>query len=155
MSYKNLLEGIYLFKGLSGDLLDQVNQICKVETFEKNVDLFKEGDVAEALYIIKTGSVKIHLENTDGDHVEVANLGIGSHFGEMAFLDHELRSATATTREKTEILSIDYKKFKELLVHYPSIAVHVYRELSRFLCGRLRITTNDLSFAREQNLSHF
>jgi hypothetical protein len=34
-------------------------------------------------------------------------------------------------------------------------ALAFYRELSHFLAGRLRMTTNDLNFAREKNLHHF
>ena len=34
-------------------------------------------------------------------------------------------------------------------------AVKFYRSLALFLCGRLRLTTTDLSFAREKNLRHF
>ena len=73
----------------------------------------------------------------------------------MAFLDGESRSATATAIEKTDIIRLEYGKLLEVLNTNPAIAVHFYRELAKFLCGRLRITTNDLSFAREQNFSHF
>jgi CRP-like cAMP-binding protein len=73
----------------------------------------------------------------------------------MAFLDGEKRSATAVAIEKTTIVEVPYNSLKVLMDANPIIAVTFYRELAHFLAGRLRITTNDLGFAREKNLSHF
>ncbi|MCB0390753.1 MAG: cyclic nucleotide-binding domain-containing protein [Bdellovibrionales bacterium] len=155
MSQKNLLQNIYLFKELANDELEKINEIAEVNTYSPGDDIFNQQDKATSMYVIGFGSVRIHLKGSEGDNIEVANLGTGSHFGEMAFLDGESRSATATVLEKTDIVSIDYSKLQQLLQEYPNIAVKFYKALSKFLCGRLRITTNDLSFAREKNISHF
>ena len=152
---RNLLQNVYLFKGLSGEELEVISEAAKVETFAPTDEVFCQGDKATALYIIKCGSVRIHQKSSQGDHIEVATLGSGSHFGEMGFVDGEARSASATAIEKSDVVVLDYKQVKEVLDKHPTIAVKFYRELAHFLCGRLRITTNDLSFAREKNLSHF
>jgi hypothetical protein len=39
----------------------------------------------------------------------------------------------------------------ELLESDQDLAVHIYREISRFLCSRLRLTSLDLSYIRSQN----
>lgn len=155
MSEKNLLQNVYLFKGLSGSQLEVINHVAEMNTYGSGEDIFSQGDRATALYVIKYGSIRIHQRGGSGDNIEVANLATGSHFGEMAFLDGEKRSATATAIERSEIVSLDYEALKEIMKEQLPIAVHFYRELAHFLCGRLRITTNDLSFAREKNLSHF
>ena len=108
-----------------------------------------------ALYVISFGSVRIHRKASDGDKIEVAILGTGSHFGEMPFLDDEPRSATVVAVEKTDIVSISYEKLSSLLENHPEISIKFYKSLSRFLCCRLRITTTDLGFAREKKISHF
>ncbi|MCB9025684.1 MAG: cyclic nucleotide-binding domain-containing protein [Bdellovibrionaceae bacterium] len=155
MSQNNLLKNIYLFKQMTNDELELINEISEINTYTPGDDIFSQDDVATSLYVISFGSVKIHIKGTEGDNIEVANLGTGSHFGEMALIDGEKRSASATALEKTDIVSINYDKLKLLLKEYPTIAVKLYEALSKFLCGRLRITTNDLSFAREKNISHF
>ena len=155
MSQVNLLQNIYLFKSLTQEELNLVNDICEVEAFNPGDDIFRQNDDARALYVIKFGSVKIHTKSQEGDNIEIANLGTGSHFGEMALLDDEKRSASATAIERSDIIKINYENLTKLLEATPTIAVHFYHELSKFLCGRLRITTNDLSFVREQNLRHF
>jgi SulP family sulfate permease len=152
---KNLLQNVYLFKGLNGEQLESISEAGRLETFGAGDDIFAQGDKAKALYVIKYGSVRILQKSSSGDLIEVATLGTGSHFGEMAFVDGEPRSAAATAVEKSEIVVLDYEKLQALLGKNTGIAVSFYKELSHFLCGRLRITTNDLSFAREKNLSHF
>lgn len=152
---KNLLQNVYLFKNLSSEQMEVVSEAGRLETFNAGDDIFAQGDSAQALYVIKYGSIRIHQKSSSGDNIEVANLGTGSHFGEMALVDGEPRSASATAIEKSEIVVLDYEKLNSILDKHVSIAASFYKELAHFLCGRLRITTNDLSFAREKNLSHF
>ena len=85
----------------------------------------------------------------------MAALGTGSHFGEMAFIDGESRSASATALERTELIIVPYEKLKELANSEVHLSEKFHRELALFLCGRLRVTTSDLTFSREKNLSHF
>lgn len=152
---QDLLKNIYLFKDLSPDSLKLVSEVAKMETWNRSDEIFCQGDAATALYVIKFGSVRIHQKSGTGDKIEVAVLGTGSHFGEMSFVDREHRSATVEVLEKSEILALDYEKLGEVLVKNPLIAIQFYRSLCHFLCGRLRVTTNDLSFSRELNLKHF
>lgn len=153
--HQNLLQNVYLFKGLSAPHLDLINEVASVEIYGAGDDVFSQGDKAMALYIVKYGSVRILQKTHSGENIEIAALGTGSHFGEMAFVDGEPRSASAVAIEKCEIIYIPYANLSQLLKTNPAIAVHVYRELAHFLCGRLRMTTQDLGFAREKNLSHF
>ncbi len=151
---QSLLQNVYLFKDLTPKELEQVTALAKQETLSAGDEVFTEGDVAHSLYILKFGSVKIQ-HSGKSDRVNVATLGTGSHFGEMAFLDGEKRSASVQAIENTEIVRLDFKELKTLLDQNPAMAVKVYHALANFLCGRLRVTTTDLSFAREKNLRHF
>jgi CRP/FNR family transcriptional regulator, cyclic AMP receptor protein len=151
----DLLKKIYLFREMTNDELKKTAELSQVDTWQRGDEVFTQGDDAKALYVIKYGSVRIHQKGSAGDKIEVAILGTGSHFGEMAFLDGEKRSATAEVMEKSEIFRFDYEKLNAFLKVSPATAVTFYRALSHFLCGRLRVTTTDLSFSREMNLRHF
>ena len=150
----NLLQNVYLFKELTPQELEQVNGIATLESKLPGDEIFSEGDSAHSLYVIKHGSVKIQHTGVD-NQIHVATLGTGSHFGEMAFVDGEKRSATVTTIERADIVRLEFDGLKKLLEKNPPIAVKVYKALAHFLCGRLRVTTNDLTFAREKNMHHF
>ncbi|MCM2281566.1 MAG: cyclic nucleotide-binding domain-containing protein [Bdellovibrionaceae bacterium] len=155
MSTNNLLLNVYLFKDMTPAELEKIGTIAKQSSYVPGDEIFNQGDEAHSLYVIRYGSVRIQQKSKEGDGVDVAHLGTGSHFGEMAFVDGEKRSATVSVVEKTEIVSLDFDGLRKVLDANPGIAVKFYKSLCLFLCGRLRITTNDLSFAREKNLRHF
>lgn len=155
MANVNLLKKLYLFKDLNDQELTLVSTAASDKNFLPGEEVFSQGERASAMYLIQSGTIRIHQRSENGDGVEVARLGAGAHFGEMPFLDGETRSATATAIENTAIVAIDYDKLGSIMIDHPGIATHFYRQFATFLCGRLRMTTHDLSFARGQNLSHF
>lgn len=132
-----------------------MEKACATDSLNTGDEIFSEKDEASAFYVIKMGSVKISHRNSNGDEMEIATLGSGSHFGEMAFIDGERRSATAVALEKTEIMRADFRKLREIMDGNPKLAAKFFRSLAHFLSGRLRQTTNDLAFAREKNMRHF
>jgi CRP/FNR family cyclic AMP-dependent transcriptional regulator len=153
-SSSNLLQNVYLFKELTPKELETVSAVAKTTEYIPGDEVFSEGDEARSLYVIKHGSVKIQ-HSGKSESINVATLGTGSHFGEMAFVDGEKRSASVTVTERGELISLDFQDLRRTLEANPAIAVKFYRSLALFLCGRLRITTTDLSFAREKNMRHF
>jgi CRP-like cAMP-binding protein len=145
----DLLQNVSLFKELSAAELQTINGVAKVQTYAAGDQVFGEGDPADALYVIKFGSVRISHSARDNE-VDIAQLGSGSHFGEMSFVDGEPRSATVEVLEKSELVCIGFAELKTLFDKHPAIAVKAYQSLAHFLCRRLRVTTTDLSFARER-----
>lgn len=152
---RSLIQNVYLFKTFEPKELDAVGEIGTAQRFQGGDTIFINGEVANAMYLIKHGSIHIQQSTKAGDSLTVATLGTGSHFGEMALIDGQKRSATAVAAEPAELIVIPYDKLNAYLAQNKDAAVKFYRELSAFLCGRLRVTTTDLNFAREKNLSHF
>lgn len=155
MSNHGLLQNNYLFKNLTAKELELIAEIAATQPFAAGDTIFLIGEAAKALYLIKSGSIKIQQSTKSGDSIDVATLSAGSHFGEMAFVDGQLRSATAVAFDRGELVVVPYEKLNVLLEKNPAMAVKIYRELAHFLAGRLRVTTSDLSYAKEKNLSHF
>ena len=84
-------------------LIDQIlNQKVPptVREIEAETDLFKQGYFAQAVHVILSGEVSVVV---DGD--EVAHLGPGSVFGEMAMLGRRVRTGTITALVPTTIAS--------------------------------------------------
>ena len=86
------------------------------------VPVFSQGDAADALYLVVAGSVsvRVKVEGLDANS-EVAALGAGQLFGEVALLDGSPRAATIITREPTALLRLDATSFAELLDAFPDI----------------------------------
>src|SRR5215468_9323319 len=94
--------------------------------------IFREGDAASELFVIKSGQVRIQLGNRT-----LTELGPDSIFGEMALIDNEPRSATAVAITDVEIVPIGERQFLFLVGQTPYFALKVMRVLAQ----RLRATT--------------
>jgi CRP/FNR family cyclic AMP-dependent transcriptional regulator len=93
--------------------------------------IFREGDEAKELFVIKSGQVRIQIGNRT-----VTELGQDSIFGEMALIDSEPRSATAVAVTDVELVPVTEKQFLFLVSQTPHFALKVMRVLAQ----RLRVT---------------
>jgi CRP-like cAMP-binding protein len=85
------------------------------------------------MYVIRTGEVRI-LKRVGARELELARLGPGEAFGEMALLERQPRSATAVVASEARLLEIDDAAFADLVSRNGEIALRLLRRLS----GRLR-----------------
>ena len=110
---------------------------CLVEAeYDAGQTIFRQGDLGDCLYIIADGGVRIHSEERTLD-----DLVAGAVFGEMAALDAEPRSASATADVDTLLLRLD----REALYEVMEDQVQVARGIIGVLCRRLRGRLIDLS----------
>ena len=93
--------------------------------------VFREGDEAKELFVIKSGQVRIQISNRT-----VTELGQDSIFGEMALIDSEPRSATVVAITDVELVPVSEKQFLFLVSQTPYFALKVMRVLAQ----RLRVT---------------
>ena len=85
-----------LFFGCERGVLESVASHLRVRRFRRNEVIFHQGDAGDSLHIIASGSVKIVLPSAEGDEAIIATLHPPDFFGELALLDGQPRSATAT-----------------------------------------------------------
>jgi CRP-like cAMP-binding protein len=97
--------------------------------------IFREGEQADELFVIKSGYVGIQIGNRT-----MANLTTDNIFGEMALIDSEPRSATAVAITDVELVPISEKQFLFLVSQTPYFALKVMRTLAQ----RLRVTNKSL-----------
>ncbi len=124
-----LLKAVELFDGLSAQQLVPVANILTEVTYEEDDVVFSQGTDAHALYVIVDGAVEVVK---DGE--AVATLGRNECFGEMAVLDHTVRSATIRVKEDVMLFRIGREDFQDLLELYPALAKGVIQ----VLVGRVR-----------------
>jgi CRP/FNR family cyclic AMP-dependent transcriptional regulator len=107
-----------------------------VRSFKAGEIIFRQGDPAEELYIVKSGKVEIRLGNRLLDTLPELSI-----FGEMALIDHRPRSATAVAATDATVVPVSEKQFLFLVSRTPHFAVNVMRVLAQ----RLR-TTNSVIY---------
>ncbi len=115
------LRGCPLFAPCPEPVLADVGRRLRHRHFRRNEVIFHQGDPGDALHVIIGGAVKILLPSAEGDEAIIATLRPGDFFGELSLLDGRPRSATATTVEPTETLSLPRDVFRELVQQHPEL----------------------------------
>jgi CRP/FNR family transcriptional regulator, cyclic AMP receptor protein len=90
--------------------------------------IFREGEQAQELFVIKSGDVRIQLGNRT-----VSELHSNDIFGEMALIDNEPRSASAIAVTDVELVPVSEKQFLFLVSQTPYFALKVMRVLAQRL----------------------
>jgi CRP-like cAMP-binding protein len=107
--------------------------------FEAGERLFAEGDTSKEMYVLQQGKVRISRLR-DGQQRSLVVLGDGEFFGEMAVLNGDPRSATATVETRSRMLVLEPEAFAALIRNKPDVAVRMIKKLT----GRLRVANEHI-----------
>jgi CRP-like cAMP-binding protein len=141
---KELFSRSAIFKDLDDDELERIAEISKIQEFKFGQHIFKEGDKGNRLFIISKGEVRISRDVPGSGEEALAVLKQGACFGEMAVLDRSERSTDAIANTDCTLLTITRSDFELLLDFNRELAYKVLWSVVRLLCGRLRITNDNL-----------
>ncbi len=86
------------------------------QVVKRGTKIFREGESGTSAYLIERGMVQISSLRR-GQEFELARLTQGDLFGEMALIDDNVRSATATAVEETEMVVISRGYLKSKVDH--------------------------------------
>ena len=99
-----------------------------ISVYQKDQIVFSQGDVADTIYYVQKGSVRIVVLSDQGKEAVIGILEPGQFFGEGCMNGHSLRIATSTATEESLITAIsksamistmqEEPKFSELFVAY-------------------------------------
>ena len=78
-------------------------------------DVVRQGEEADSLYIIETGTLRVWSRAGAGKQRELASLGPGDYFGEIGLIQHIPRTATVTAASPSRLLRIEGAAFLEAL----------------------------------------
>jgi len=123
-----MLLKVNFFKTLQQRTRDQLGAILDIEYFESHTDIFREGDIADKLYIVVDGQVAIYKRTAEGFEEVVATYQKGSQqttFGEAGVWRSDRRRGTARTIAPTNLLVLsaaNFPTFLEILPQYAEIA---------------------------------
>lgn len=131
------LRRIKLFAGMD-DL-----QILSFAKYLENVPVrqfatvVREGEPGDSMYLILEGELRSRTVK-DGRETTLNTMGIGEFFGEMALLDHGLRSADVVANKDSVLLKISASAFDRIVQEAPALATPFLYALSKTEVARLR-----------------
>lgn len=95
--------------------------------------IFREGDAGDSMYVVIDGEVDVVTANN-----LLETVTSGSVIGEMALIDQEPRSATATAKTDCRLVEVDQRRFSFMVQETPFFAL----EIMKVMADRLRRAHN-------------
>lgn len=130
------LRSVPLFASLDDEAAGVLRDLLTVKLVAAATELFHHGDTGDAMFLIESGRVRIHLEDSAGQEVTLIELAGGDFFGEMAILDGKPRSADATVIEDARLAVLARDDFLSFVRHNPDVAIKMLSAIT----NRLRHT---------------
>jgi CRP-like cAMP-binding protein len=127
-----ILKGIPLFSKVEPAKLKLIAFTGERMNYAAGQELFHQGDVGDAMYVILGGSADVLLETPNGQ-LRVAELKKDNFVGDMAILGDVPRTATIRAREPLTTLKISKDMFYRLVGEFPQLAIAMMRELAHRL----------------------
>ena len=110
--------------------------------------VLRAGEPGDELMIVLDGSASILVPRPDGTLARIAGVRRGAVIGELAFLDHAVRSATVVASEDLTVSVLTRAQYEVLSLGAPRLVAKLLSNLAGDLAVRLRHTSR-LATARQ------
>ncbi len=84
------------------------------ECFPRGAVIFRQNDPGDKFYMIRKGEVALTRDEGDGPR-QVAELGKGQFFGEVALMENKERNATVIAKTDVDLFSLKKEEFEQIL----------------------------------------
>ena len=130
-TYNNFLE---IFQSLNDKDKKILDKFIEVKFFPAGIPLTAEGNPADGIYIIKSGSIDVTVGK---EKKKISKLQKGELFGEISFIFDLPQTATLYTAENSELMYIKKENYELLKKKNPDTALKMTIDLAKILYFRL------------------
>jgi CRP-like cAMP-binding protein len=123
---RDVLRSVPLFGDLDDRSLQAVAVLAREVSFKTGDALMLEGEIGDAFYVILDGTVRI-----DRGERQVRSLTAGGFLGEIALVERQPRSATATAVSDVRALELRHHEFERLFDTMPAVRSRVTAAIAR------------------------
>jgi serine/threonine protein phosphatase PrpC len=135
-----MLESLFLFEDLPYAARLQVGRIVEEHYFAPGEVLVEQGSPGTSMYVILEGEVSVQVNG-----IEVARLSAGEHFGELALVDAEPRSASVAGVTFGSAISVSAEQLRDFCRGEPELGNALLWKMMSALGQRLRRTNARIS----------
>lgn len=139
------LQDVDLFADLSGMELGDLHRRLQTRKYLPQETVIGQGQAMQALFIVRSGRVRIFRRSEHGRELTIAILGAGAIFGDMSLLGQHMGGSGADTLEAAELCMLDTAHVRRLLMSDGRIALRIVTLLSQRIEG-LETRLADASF---------
>ena len=127
------LQKIPLFYGLAEEQLLEISSLLLERSYHKGRFIFMEGEPGEAIYILKSGLIKLTKRLEDGREHILHFVNAGEVFAEVVLFDGGNYPATSEVQEDSVVGVLRNKDIERVISKNPVMAVEMLRIMSRRL----------------------
>src|ERR1700736_748324 len=113
------------FQFLPDDVFEKISSLLKEEHYEFGDIIVREGDAADAFYVLTSGRARAIKVMPNGDEIALGALRPGDSFGEAALAEGGTRKATVRCSTAVEVVRLDRDDFLQLVQQVPELRHHV------------------------------
>jgi CRP/FNR family transcriptional regulator/CRP/FNR family cyclic AMP-dependent transcriptional regulator len=144
------LAAIPMFSELAPDSLETLARMVQYRRIPKGTFIVSHNEVGTCMYLLVSGRVKVSIVSPEGKELVLNYLEAPAHFGEMALVDAQPRSADVIAVTDVETFALDGKDLSSAIQLQPKLALSLIATLSR----RLRHTINRLEDMAFHDATH-
>jgi pyruvate,water dikinase len=122
------LQRVELFAGMDRRQAEQIARLLKERPFKKGETVIMEGTGGAAFFIIDSGKASVSSRG-----IEIATLGPGDYFGEVALIDGGPRSATVIAATDLICYGLTFWEFRPLVEKNGTIAWKLLQAMAKRL----------------------
>lgn len=105
--------------------------LCRWKSYLRHEIILHQEESSSDIYFVVSGLVSAKGFSADGREVIYNEIGAGGFFGEFSAIDGQPRSATIEALEDTRIGCMSSRDFRDALLKFPQVALHLVEELVR------------------------
>lgn len=135
---------IELFREFEPAMLEKLQAVVREVHLAEGETLFPQGDEGDELFLIRRGTIDVLLPLPGGKRHHLTTFGQGDYFGEMGFLDRDVRSADAEARTECDLYAVSRERFDEVARTDALIGTLVFARLALAVSQRLRSANGEL-----------
>src|SRR5438128_7529321 len=123
-SLNNHLRAVPLFASLDDEFIEHLRQHVELVSYNQSQIICKEGDEADAFYLIRSGMVRVSNHLPGGEMVRTY-LSRGDYFGEIGLLRSIKRTATCTALDAVDVVKIPASDFALMLEKFTAVRQYI------------------------------
>jgi CRP/FNR family cyclic AMP-dependent transcriptional regulator len=140
-----LMKSIVLLKDMPERTIQALAEFLKPRRFATGAVVFKEGGRGMSMYFVASGRIRIYKRTASGSSRQLAIVGPGYFFGEMALVDEVPRSASAAAAEPCLLFELYSGDLERWVKDSAPQAIQFFAALSHVMARRLRNTSKELT----------
>ncbi len=123
------LQRVPLFSDLNKRQLKRIGSDFRERSFKPGTSVVRQGEMSGiGFFVITAGEASVTIDGR-----EVARLGPGEHFGELALISERTRAATVTAETRLECLEITFWDFRRIAKTSPDITWKLLQHVAGLL----------------------